>query len=107
MTVEWNNRIAYGPASLVVKMSQDASEKRYKYSGVGTKEKRNDTVDVTLGLRVARADSVQFIYRYQWRWDNQIYQAPPRHAAVRSTTTGTSISRGCTISSNTRICAST
>lgn len=73
-TVEWSNNLDLGPASLRARVAKDFTENEFRRSGVGLKERSQDTANLDVGLRVSARDSLAAGYGYLWKWDDQIYR---------------------------------
>ncbi len=74
LTIEWSNNIHLGPLHLKTKLAQDVSENAFRESGVGTKERQQDTFDVDLGLKFSSRDTLSVSYGSMKKWDNQVYR---------------------------------
>ncbi len=73
ITMSWDNRIQLGGLSLSARLARDLSENSYRASGVGMRERHQDTVNLNMGFRPTRLDTVTVTYGYQYKWDDQTY----------------------------------
>ncbi len=74
VTMSWDNDLRVWGVSLSSKLSRDFSENSFRASGVGMRERHQDALDLKLGFRVTRLDSVNFSYDYLSKWDDQTYK---------------------------------
>jgi len=72
--LSWENRIRLGRLSLSGRLSRDMSENSYRASGVGMRERHQDTVDLKMGFRPSRLDTFNISYGYMYKWDDQTYK---------------------------------
>jgi len=74
MTIEWSNELRVGPAFFKTRIAQDVTENAFRESGIGTKERQQDSIDIDLGLRLSSRDSLAVGYGSMKKWDDQTYQ---------------------------------
>ncbi len=74
VTMSWENKIQLGRLSLSGRLSRDMSENTYRASGVGMRERYQDTVDLKMGFRPTRLDTLNITYSYKYKWDDQTYK---------------------------------
>ena len=74
VTLQWDNRLLLGPFNIGANFSRDVSENSFRASGVGVRERHQDNVDLDLGFRATRLDSVRVSYQYLWKWDDQTFR---------------------------------
>jgi hypothetical protein len=74
LTIEWSNDYHLGPLHLKTKLAQDVTENAFRESGVGTKERQQDTFDVDFGMKLSSRDTLSISYGSMKKWDDQIYR---------------------------------
>lgn len=73
VVLAWRNDLDLGPVKVSANVIRDVSENSFRMSGVGTREKRTDTSDLTVSWNASESDSLSVSYAYLWRWDDQTY----------------------------------
>ncbi len=74
VTMRWSNTLLLWGVMLEGELARDMSENSFQASRVGTRERRQDTVDLTLGFRPTSRDTVTLTYGYRNKWDDQTYK---------------------------------
>jgi len=74
VTVKWDNNLRIWGLNLASKLARDVSETGFRESGVGIRERHQDTVDLRMGARLSRLDSLNVSYGFQYKWDDQTYK---------------------------------
>ncbi|MBC8423168.1 hypothetical protein H8E07_03505 [bacterium] len=74
VTMAWSNELRIWGLNLTTKLARDFSENTFRASGVGIRERHQDTVDLRLGYRLSRLDTINVSYGYQNKWDDQTYK---------------------------------
>ena len=68
--IEWRNQLRLGNLAFNSVLARDAGLQHFDQSGVGTRDRYDERVDLTLTYAAGR-DSFAIGYDYGWKWDNQ------------------------------------
>ena len=73
VSIEFDNTVRWRRLGLKTKLSRDMDTLAYAASGIGSKEKQQDLVDLTATYATG-SDSFAVTYKYGWRWEDQRIQ---------------------------------
>lgn len=73
VALEWRNSLTWGGFSLDATLGRDLKKDSFSASGAGKREDHQDRVRFDAGW-VAATDTLNLVYNYVWRWDDQTYR---------------------------------
>ncbi len=68
--IEWQNQVRLGNVAFNNRLSRDIGRQQYDQSGVGVRDRFDESVALTLTYAAGR-DSFAIGFDYRWKWDNQ------------------------------------
>ena len=74
VTMSWDNALQVWGFNLTSRLARDLSENSFRASGVGMRERHQDTVNLGLGFRLSRLDTVNVKFDALTKWDDQTYK---------------------------------
>ena len=72
--LNWRNSLLLGGVQLVGEFKHVFTENSFRASRVGTRERLQDDLSLTVGFRPSRLDTVDINYTSRYKWDDQIYK---------------------------------